>query len=143
MLYFFRLPSLPSLWISLALFRIVRQFLFAVSFTTTIKRDCWLFRRAIALFMAALGLFKRSESCPNKIALSDGHSHCLFYLGEEHQQALFGVWCWRHCHAHASATLLTEVAPLRRHYIWRRLASELLWARLEEMSPSCHRNHYC
>ncbi|KAJ7344874.1 hypothetical protein JRQ81_000824, partial [Phrynocephalus forsythii] len=37
--------------------------------------------------MAPGALFKRCDKCPNKISTSDGHTSCLFCLGENHQPA--------------------------------------------------------
>ncbi|KAJ7303347.1 hypothetical protein JRQ81_012290 [Phrynocephalus forsythii] len=37
--------------------------------------------------MASAALFKRCEACPNKIPFADGHSLCLYCLGETHQPA--------------------------------------------------------
>ena len=43
--------------------------------------------------------------------------------------------CQRPRHPHVSATLLTGETALRRQYNWHRLACELLWAQLEDVSP--------
>lgn len=78
--------------------------------------------------MAPLGPFKRCRSCPNKLPFQDGHSQCLYCLGEPHVPA----GC-TFCAQFRKSALRQRQARLRAFLLEKTLAPQMEPAQLQSV----------